>query len=569
MDTGDLIEPGSGCRSASELATLMLELSRMVKARRFYEPGDARLARVFERGLRAWRQDLARKGALDLEVRTDSFREYGGRGTLAHAKLGDLLGDLRSRGVARISFAKDLDAEGVAGFVEAVALRAAELQSRGGFAAVVYAHAPLGIVVNDRPPGSFPEADEDMAFMEEAGEVPQEELSSLAAPSRQPVMASHGARPDPVLEVAQAQRTPSLELAPAVEAAPLERGAVDPRGAEIADVLRELECCEETAQYVDLARQASRLAERASSAGNPEDYYRVVLVLSDHAVGKRAERQQELARSFLSALVQGPRLTDLIDRACAPGGTGSVRASQVLLGLGEEVVGPLLAAADTERDPDRRAQMHGVLIAMGEKILGELLRRMEGDDLEALKTAVRLAGETQNPDSVPRLSQLLAHPDASVREEAAKALVHVGSERAIDALIRALRSMTAGMSELAVYCLGATGQTRAVAPLVQALHDATEKHQVERGREIIRALGRIGRAEATAALADLLRRKSLIERRWLRDLKVAAATALRGLPGDDAVGALAQAARSKDGQLRHAAQVALDRRAQALARSSR
>lgn len=612
MDTGDLIEPGSGCRSASELATLMLELGRMVKARRFYEPGDAHLAPIFERGLRTWRSDLERRAALDLEVRKDGFRERGGRGTVAHAKLADLLRDLRSRGVSRICFAGDLDVEAIAGFVEAVALGVADLQSRGGFQAVVYAHAPLGIVVNDCPPGSLPEANEELAFVDEepdsaaggpgpGGEATPERTPSPPdeAPPESDAPAEHAgleqndgfqerdlfgepggsleamaaedaeARHDPSLPEGQFEPTPSLDLAPAVEAAPLERGVADQRSAEIVDVLRELDSCEDTAQYVELARQASRLAERASEMGRWDDCYRIMLVLSDHATGKREDRQQELARSFLSSIAQERRLENLIDRACAAGDAGSVRASQVLLGLGEEVVGPLLAAAETERNPDRRAQMHGVLIAMGEKILGELLRRMDGDDLEALKTAVRLTGETQNPDGVPRLSQLLAHSDASVREEAAKALVRVGSERAIDALIRALRSQTPGMPELAVYCLGATAQTRAIAPLVQALHDAIEEHRVERGREIIRALGRIARPEATAALADLLRRKSLIERRWMRDLKVAAAAVLGGLPGDDAVGALAQAARSKDSQLRRAAQTSLDRRAQALGRSDR
>ena len=39
--------PGESQRSAPELATLLLELARLVKARRYYGPGDARLARVF------------------------------------------------------------------------------------------------------------------------------------------------------------------------------------------------------------------------------------------------------------------------------------------------------------------------------------------------------------------------------------------------------------------------------------------------------------------------------------------------------------------------------------------
>jgi hypothetical protein len=68
---------------------------------------------------------------------------------------------------------------------------------------------------------------------------------------------------------------------------------------------------------------------------------------------------------------------------------------------------------------------------------------------------------------------------------------------------------------------------------------------------------------------------SLLERRvrigggWLRELKAAAASALGSVPGDEAVAALARAAQTRDGQLRRAAQAALDRRAQTRTRTDR
>jgi HEAT repeat protein len=103
-----------------------------------------------------------------------------------------------------------------------------------------------------------------------------------------------------------------------------------------------------------------------------------------------------------------------------------------------------------------------------------------------------------------------------------------------------------------------------VDPLLHAMREAVQSHQVETAREAIRALGRLARPEATQPLADLLLSKSILKRRRMRELKVAAASALGRIPGDDAVGALAQAVRSRDRQLRRAAQTALDRRGQAL-----
>ena len=63
----------------------------------------------------------------------------------------------------------------------------------------------------------------------------------------------------------------------------------------------------------------------------------------------------------------------------------------------------------------------------------------------------------------------------------------------------------------------------------------------------------------------ILLRKGFLRRRHNRELKLAAASALGRLPGDEAVGALAQAAQSRDSHIRRAAQIALDRRAQVLA----
>ncbi|MDX1650226.1 MAG: HEAT repeat domain-containing protein, partial [Myxococcota bacterium] len=274
-----------------------------------------------------------------------------------------------------------------------------------------------------------------------------------------------------------------------------------------------------------------------------------------------------VAQDFLVSLAHGDRLEHLIDRACAPGGASSVRATQVLLQLGEEVVPALLGAAVLERDPDRRGQMHGVLIAMGEKTLPELLRAMDADDPELVRTAVRLAGESQNPGAIARLADLLtSSPDREAREEAAKALVRIGTPRAVELLVRAIDDPKVG--DVAIYCLGACGSARPVEPLVQAMQTAIDAGRLDRAREIIRALGRLGRAEAVPALAALLLRKSVLGRRKLREMKLAAATALAGLPGDEAVGALAQAARSRDPQLRRVAQTALDRRARSLSRTA-
>ena len=117
-------------RTAPELATLLLELGRLIRARRFYAPGDPKLAAVFERSLRAWHGDVTRRGPLDLELLAEGFREVGGRGVLSHPGLAELQQDLAQRGVQRLRFEASLDTEGFAAFAEVLATDAGRTASR-------------------------------------------------------------------------------------------------------------------------------------------------------------------------------------------------------------------------------------------------------------------------------------------------------------------------------------------------------------------------------------------------------------------------------------------------------
>jgi len=576
MDLADLFEPEAAedGRSASDLATLLVDLGRVVKGRTFYGPADPKLAALFQRGLRAWQGDLNRHGALELEVGPAGFWSPRSRSAIARSELGGLAAEFSARGVRRVRFEKDIDAEALAAFVELLASDRAVVEESGGFERALYARVPAGIVVNGAPPKleaeepepaeKFPvEGDPEEETFELLEEDESRPLAGDPEPSGTPDEVSDHQHPAGHRETPTApQRSRTEEL----DEAPLERAIPDTRSAELVDLLREMDDCDDRFKYGDLVPRVVMIAERLSGEGRLDESYRVILELARHAGddSKRPASQAALAAEYLSSLVTDIRLEDLIDRASAPGAEASVRATQVLLQLGEEVVPALFEAAVRAPDPDRRGQMHGILIAMGEKNLPTLLDAMDGCEPERVRSAIRIAGESQNPGAVPRLAEILACDNAVLREEAGKALVRIGDPSALEVLISALDSSIAGVPALAAYCLAASASERAVDPLLHAMHEAIRSRRTELAREAIRALGRLAHPEATGDLAELLLSKSILKRRRLRELKVAAASALGRIPGDDAVGALAQAARSRDRQLRRAAQTALDRRAQAL-----
>ncbi len=373
------------------------------------------------------------------------------------------------------------------------------------------------------------------------------------------------AREEPGFET-PALEAPSLEMEP-TGPAPTPPPSSDPDGSGyVFEVLRELEECDDPALYGELAERAANVGGRLAEQGLHGEAFAVLRTLFAHASDERklSASQRDTARQHMISLAMGPLMSELLGRA-SDEGESSLEANQILLQLGGDVTVPVFRAAAAERGAERRERLHGVLIALGEESLPDLLRLMRDGEAGEIRAAARIAGELQNPGAVPRLSELLEHPNPAISQEASKALLRIGDPSALKVLADGLASETEHVPGLAAYALGASGSPLAAAALLQALHRSVEDGSSEFAREVIRSLGRLGRPEATPDLAAILLRSGMFQRRKHRELKLAAAAALGRLPGDEAVGALAQAAQSRDAHIRRAAQIALDRRAQALA----
>ena len=529
MNEADLIgTEGLEGRSAPELTALLFELGQVLKARRFYPGGDARFVRLFGRVLRGWQADLARHGALEIEVDARGFRAPPTRERLAPAQLSDLLGDLSRRGVGRLILEEDIDADAFAGLVETLAAPLEVLEAEGGVVVALHSRVAGGIRI-------------DSAW----GATQTQQLGP----------------PDEGAMVPEAGFAKPLGVAGASVSEP------DPELFELEALLADLEACQEAPRYQDLARRAVQLANRAVAVGRIPLARIVVLALSRHVAEgpKRPERQADIARDFLLPLASGPMLDALVESAGDADPNARVPSCQVLLQLGREAVPTLLRAAVLERNEPRLVRLHGILIELGEKALPELLDSLESEHPEVVRCAVQLLGEIGSPESVPRLAALLLAEDDPVWRDAARALARIGGAAAVGALGSALGAGRPELTSLAVQCLGLTDTPRNVGPLTEAIELSLRSGPVSMGREAIRALGRQGRPEAARPLTRLLERNGLRHRKRLRDLKTAAVAALGTLPGDEAVAALARVVGARDMKLRRAAQSALERRARSLA----
>ena len=553
-------------RTLADVSTLMVELGRAFKGWSFYPPEHPARAEVLDRAWRAWQGDLRRNGPLTLEIRRGSFWLPGAE-TPISARADDTARQLHLRDVHRLVFDDALDAQTLAGFLDTLVTDAETLRAQGGFAEIFYAAGHRrGVQVNDvdwrtRQLAAAPESQPEPDLEEEPIFLTDDPLPGAAGADDEDL--------DPLLP-APFEAALAEPAAPAAEepehTQPVAR--IDPAAArdhELETLLSQLDECDDDESYRELARHLATLAERMVGEGQLDAALRVLVRLAHHTGddAKRSFAQRESADGFLGQLARGALLHHLIERAVDASASASLEATAALRVLGARVAAVVLDRLEQESDPERRGRLAGVMIAMGDEAVPVLVDAMVQGSKRRMRTAVRLAGETQNPRLVACLREVLLSGESEVSREAARALVRVGDVTSLDVLAEALHSVRPEVTALAAYSLGSTGRVLAVAPLQDALARALDRGDLALAREVVRALGRLARPEAAPALVAVLERGGFFTRRKLREVQLAAVAALGQTPGPEAEAALERLVRGRDARLREAAVAALRRTAPA------
>jgi HEAT repeat protein len=514
-------------RRGPDLASLLVELGRLLRACRFYEPGHPTLAESFRRTIQAFQGEIERGGPLTLRIGSGSFLFEGAR--LAPQVLDEVAAELAERRLRAVRLDSPLDPDAFAAFVRVASMDPAAVEECGGPERALDRFLVEGIEIEEDPARVAAAPGQD-----DAGSPPFEEIepASLGAPE------------------ATAEEEPAPELSFAPEETPLEA------------LLLELEACEDNAGYARLTDRVVEAAQRAARTGHPEQAFEAVLAAREHAGDeqKRSAHQRKLARAMLHELLRGPSLAEVIERSCSSDPSVSIQASSVLLEGGERIVPALIDGIDRAEDPEQSGRLRSVLLAMGDGAVQPLLEAMGGPDRRLARSAVRLCGELQHPSAVEWLEDLVAGTDAVLRQEAVMALARITGPASLQALLRVLDSPVREVQLLTVQALGASGRPRAVTPLAERLTRELMAGDLELAREAIRALGRLGSPEAAPALGEVLDRRRLFGRGKLRELKLATIAALGRIPGERAAAALEVARQDGDPGLRRAAEATLRRR---------
>jgi len=528
-----------GERTLADLSSLLVELSRALKGLGFYAEGHPSRADLLDRAFFAWKIELERAGPLELWTSESGFRASGIGEQVSHGPMQELARALLEHDVQRVAFSPQLARESFHAFVELLRRSEQGIARCGGFARALADRASKGIVIDGG---------------EEAALSAQQSLASTPAVATASLGSALLARSHRLVVAAGPGEKPR------VEEHPLDAPAGDERGERLLFRLIELDRCADDAAYEFLARRIVEWGSELFRDGLRDECYRAILVLADHAVGDggRSGLQARVAQAQCVRLASETRLADLIDRACSNEVAASVRATQVLLQLGDHAVSAVFDRLCSEKVSSRSAQLTAILITLGETALPFLLEVIGAPQPSAAPEraliAVRIAGEIQNPQVVPTLVKLLHAEPAALRREAARALVHVGTEASLDALIDALTGPLEDMHEVAATCLGALHNPRALQPMLDGLERALLEGRMQSARDLIRALGQLGCERAVPRLVALVERRSFLRRRQLREIKLCALAALERLPGREARKALLRATRNGDSAVRRRAE---------------
>jgi HEAT repeat protein len=506
--------------SAEEIAPLVLELARALRARRVHPSGHPVVADALRRGAAILRAIASGDSQVALEV-TDSGLARRGGAALACPGAPELAADLRARSVSALCLDGAVRLEDLTQLVETLTRAPDELAKAGGVRRVFEAGQPRGITL----------------------EAPEAAAPPPPAPAPPPPRA-----PEPVVEAKETAK-------PAAEPPSFLTQHI----ADLVRLLAELERCDDFGGYNLLANKIETCVDALTRAKRCLDGYRAAVVFCRHATDRevRADAiRREAADRLRRMACNEAMLEAIIEQACGAAGLASVQATQVLIAIGAPAVSALLAHCAGAKDASRERAAQ-TLIAMGDDALAAVVDELRSGVSDRARRAARLLGEMQNPRGIQFLADSLRSSDLSLAREAARGLARVGTDPAVAALVAGLK-LAAPVAEACASCLGGMRQAAAARALGELL-DLEREFPDGLRREAIRSLGRLASIEALNRLKRVLDHAPFFGRARFRSLRIAAAQAIGQIGGPVALQTLHPHARGGDAEVRQACQEAIRR----------
>ncbi len=533
----------AGARTPADITSLLMELSRALKGYQFYPDGHPRLKETLERSLRSWQSNLENFGPLELDIQRGSFRLTGSKLSFGKGTLDDLARELAIRGIRHMRAEPDRASESFQALMDLLQVEADVLLEEGGAAQWLIENRVLGLTLDE------------INLHQHLEEGPEEGLAE--GPQAEDGAVGQELEHSPVVtDLREGHDT--AELIPDEDTidCPIER-ASDSAAEEL---LGFLDACRDDEPYEKLTQRLLVLFVDADSSYISRDRFKSLYTFQRHIneAGSRSAAQRSLARQSLITLCPEPIINELIQYSFSKSDGAQSDTAGILLELREHCARALIATIEQEQSPTRCEKIQEFLVGLGQPIVPVLQEVLEQGSPAHVRIAARAAGLLSATSAVPALCQLLQRQRDDICKEAVHALVRIGGRGALAALAEGLTSPQPKIASISAFGLGLWGSPEALGPLRARLHNVIDTAPAETVLDLIRAIGKIGRAEASSDLTEILYRRAFFRRKRLIQIQLGAVAALAKISSGGAQQALEEASRRGNGNVRKAAEDALE-----------
>ena len=206
------------------------------------------------------------------------------------------------------------------------------------------------------------------------------------------------------------------------------------------------------------------------------------------------------------------------------------QCKRLIATLGGLTISPLLEVLADEPDMAARKALVDMIGQMAPRHIAELADRTADSRWYFVRNVVGLLGSTRDPAALQPLNRTLRHGDARVRRETIRAVASIRDMLAEQMLVAALTDEDPQNVGLAARYLGNLGARSTVSALAAVARGEGRGSREPAPRiEAIEALGRLGTAEAEAAIADVARSRAILRSGRVREIQAAAEAALAAI----------------------------------------
>lgn len=507
----------SDLRATKELENFLQELSKAIKAVKFYPPQHPALETIIKKVYDLFKIVSTSIQEVDLFISRQGFQWKQSPFAEQNQSLLFLANRFFLRRVNRIKFSDKTNLEEFRILLVALIISPEELLRMGGVDKFLYRGKVQNIEVNEIRYELIREKVDAAQTAIELTELEKEEETPEEAPS-------------------ESNKQPLTDEE------------------KVLELLDQLEKEEEDKSFLELLKKIVELVRGLTEENKFDAHcqtFRTLLRL--HRAMGYSPAQKRYCLDALRSLGNRKALDFLL--SCLGPGDPVFRNElrESLLVIGEAAITPLLLRILDHRIPESQRYLIDLLHQFGKAAAPRLEAMLNDQNPSVVRKVVSLLGEIGAENSVGPLGEVLYHKNSGVKKEAVKVLSRLRTKAALDLLFTALFQAEPEIQVHITSTLGDIKENSAVPVLMKLVERRGVAPQIfSLKKEAINSLGKIGSSKASPLLARLLKKRVLFAQKKVNRLRVAVALTMGKIGGEVAFAALERGTRFKYKELREA-----------------